>query len=116
MLKEKNVIVLKDNQYTWSNPEYYKRLDEIHFVSPDCETFTEDYLEEKLKETFLYKDLTNEDAEVETGSEIRDKYTLTEVTEFEFNSVVMDRIITQEKALAEARTVLEKTRRLFGVA
>lgn len=112
MLKEKNVIVLKDNQYSWSSPDYYKRLDEIHFVSPDCETFTEDYLEEKLKETFLWKEPSEEDAK----SEIRNKYTLTEATEFEFNSVVMDRIITQEKTLAEARTVLEKTRRMFGVA
>lgn len=116
MLKEKNVIALKDNQYSWSIPEYYKRLDETHFVSPDCETFTEDEIEKKLKEKFLYKDLTNEDAEVETGSETRNKYTLMECTEFEFNSVVMDRIVNQEKALAEARTVLEKTRRMFGVA
>lgn len=112
MLKEKNVIALKDNQYAWSNPDYYKRLDEIHFVSPDCETFTEDYLEEKLKETFLWKESSEEDAKSET----RNKYTLTEVTEFEFNSVVMDHIVNQEKALAEARTVLEKTRRMFGVA
>ena len=112
MLKEKNVIALKDNQYTWSSPEYYKRLDESNFVSPDCETFTEDQIEKKLKETFLWKESPEENAKTET----RDKYTLVESTEFEFNSVVMDRIIAQEKTLAEARTVLEKTRRMFGVA
>lgn len=112
MLKEKNVVALKDNQYSWSKPEYYKRLDETHFVSPDCETFTEDQIEEKLKETFLWKESPEENAKTET----RNKYTLTESTEFEFNSVVMDRIVDQERALAEARTVLEKTRRMFGVA
>ena len=112
MLKEKNVIALKDNQYTWSIPDYYKRLDESNFVSPDCETITETELEEKLKETFLWKESNEENAKTET----RDKYTLVDVTEFEFNSVVMDHIINQEKALAEARTVLEKTRRMFGVA
>lgn len=112
MLKEKNVVALKDNQYSLCSPEYYKRLDKIHFVSSDCETVTEDYLEDKLQETFLWKESSEEDAKSET----RNKYTLTEVTEFEFNSVVMDRIINQEKALAEARTVLEKTRRMFGVA
>ena len=112
MLKEKNVIALKDNQYSWSKPDYYKRLDESNFVSPDCETFTEDQIEEKLKETFLWRESTEENAKTET----RDRYTLVDSTEFEFNSVVMDRIIDQEKALAEARTVLEKTRRMFGVA
>lgn len=112
MLKEKNVIALKDNQYSWSNPDYYKRLDESTFVSPDCDTITEAQIEEKLKETFLWTESPEENAKTET----RDKYTLIESTEFEFNSVVMDRIITQEKALAEARTVLEKTRRMFGVA
>lgn len=112
MLKEKNVIALKDNQYSWSNPDYYKRLDESNFVSPDCETITEDQIEEKLKETFLWKESPEENAKTET----RNKYTLIESTEFEFNSVVMDHIINQEKALAEARTVLEKTRRMFGVA
>lgn len=111
MLKEKNVIALKDNQYSWCKPDYYKRLDESHFVSPDCETFTEDEIEAKLKETFLYKDLNDENAESET----RDKYTLLECTEFEFNSVVMDKIISQESELAQAKTVLEKTRRMFGV-
>lgn len=111
MLKEKNVVALKDNQYSWSKPEYYKRLDKIHFVSPDCETFTEDYIEAKLQETFLWRE-SEENAKTET----RDKYTLVESTEFEFNSVVMDRIVDQELALAEARTVLEKTRRMFGVA
>lgn len=112
MLKGKNVVALKDNQYSWSKPEYYKRLDEIHFVSPDCETFTEDYIEEKLQEAFLWRESPEENAKTET----RDKYTLVESTEFEFNSVVMDRIIAQESALAEARTILEKTRRMFGVA
>ena len=112
MLKEKNVIVLKDNQYTWSKPDYYKRLDETNFVSPDCETFTEAQIEEKLKEKFLWKESPEENAKTET----REKYTLVDSTEFEFNSVVMDNIINQERALAEARTVLEKTRRMFGVA
>lgn len=112
MLKEKNVVALKDNQYSWSKPEYYKRLDETHFVSPECETFTEDQIEKKLKETFLWKESPEENAKTET----RDRYTLTESTEFDFNSVVMDRIVDQERALAEARTVLEKTRRMFGVA
>lgn len=112
MLKEKNVITLKDNQYSWSNPDYYKRLDESTFVSPDCDTITEAELEEKLKETFIYKESDEKDLKTET----RNKYTLIESTEFEFNSVVMDRIVAQEKALAEARTVLEKTRRMFGVA
>lgn len=112
MLKEKNVITLKDNQYSWSKPDYYKRLDESNFVSPDCETITEDQIEEKLKETFLWKESPEENAKTET----RNKYTLIESTEFEFNSVVMDRIVAQEKALAESRTVLEKTRRMFGVA
>lgn len=112
MLKEKNVVALKDNQYSLSKPDYYKRLDETHFVSPDCETFTEDQIEKKLKETFLWKESPEENAKIET----RDRYTLTESTEFEFNSVVMDRIVDQERALAEARTVLEKTRRMFGVA
>lgn len=112
MLKEKNVIALKDNQYSWSKPDYYKRLDESNFVSPDCETITEAQIEEKLKETFLWKESPEENAKTEP----RDKYTLIESTEFEFNSVVMDHIIAQEKALAEARTVLEKTRRMFGVA
>lgn len=112
MLKEKNVIALKDNQYSLSNPDYYKRLDESNFVSPDCETITEDQIEKKLKETFLWKESPEENAKTET----RNKYTLIESTEFEFNSVVMDRIVAQEKALAEARTVLEKTRRMFGVA
>lgn len=112
MLKEKNVVALKDNQYTWSKPEYYKRLDETHFVSPECETFTEDQIQEKLRETFLWRESSEENAKTET----RDKYTLTESTEFEFNSVVMDRIVAQERELAEARTVLEKTRRMFGVA
>lgn len=115
MLKEKNVIALKDNQYSWCKPDYYKRIDETHFVSPDCETHTEDEIEAKLKETFLYKDTTQEDVEIETGSETRNKYTLMECTEFEFNSVVMDKIISQESELAQARTVLEKTRRMFGV-
>lgn len=110
MLKEKNVIALKDNQYSWSNPDYYKRLDETNFVSPDCETFTESEIEHKLAETFVFKD-------PESGKEeTKLKYTLKDSTEFEFNSVVMDRIINQEKTLAEARTVLEKTRRMFGVA
>ena len=110
MLKEKNVIALKDNQYSWSNPDYYKRLDESNFVSPDCETFTESEIEHKLAETFVFKD-------PESGKEeTKFKYTLEDSTEFEFNSVVMDHIINQEKALAEARTVLEKTRRMFGVA
>lgn len=112
MLKEKNVVALKDNQYSCSNPDYYKRLDESNFVSPDCETITEDQIEEKLKETFLWKESPEENAKTET----RNKYTLIESTEFEFNSVVMDRIVAQEKTLAEARTVLEKTRRMFGVA
>lgn len=112
MLKEKNIIVLKDNQYNWSSPYYYKRLDETHFVSPDCETLTEDQIEEKLKETFLWKESDEKDA----NSETRDKYTLSDATEFEFNSVVMDRIVSQECKLAEAKTVLEKTRRMFGVA
>ena len=112
MLKEKNVIKLKDNQYNWSNPDYYKRLDESTFVSPDCGTITEAELEEKLKETFIYKESDDKDLKTET----RVKYTLVDSTEFEFNSVVMDHIINQEKALAEARTVLEKTRRMFGVA
>lgn len=112
MLKEKNVVALKDNQYSWSKPEYYKRLDETHFVSPECETFTEDQIEKRLKETFLWKESPEENAKTET----RDRYTLTDSTEFEFNSVVMDRIVDQERALAEARTVLEKTRRMFGVA
>lgn len=112
MLKEKNVIALKDNQYSWSKPDYYKRLDESNFVSPDCETITEAQIEEKLKETFLWTESPEENAKTET----REKYTLVDSTEFEFNSVVMDHIINQEKALAEARTVLEKTRRMFGVA
>lgn len=112
MLKEKNVIALQDNQYNWSKPDYYKRLDETHFVSPDCETFTENQVEEKLRETFLWRESPEENAKTET----RDKYTLIESTEFEFNSAVMDRIVAQERALAEARTVLEKTRRMFGVA
>ena len=112
MLKGKNVIALKDNQYSWSKPDYYKRLDESNFVSPDCETITEAQIEKKLKETFLWTESPEENAKTET----RDKYTLVESTEFEFNSVVMDHIISQEKALAEARTVLEKTRRMFGVA
>lgn len=112
MLKEKNVIALKDNQYTWSNPDYYKRLDESTFVSPDCGTITEAELEEKLKETFILKESDDKDLKTET----RNKYTLVDSTEFEFNSVVMDNIIAQEKTLAEARTVLEKTRRMFGVA
>lgn len=112
MLKEKNVIALKDNQYSWSKPDYYKRLDESTFVSPDCDTITEAELEEKLKETFIPKESDEKDLKTET----RDKYTLVDSTEFEFNSVVMDHIINQEKALAEARTVLEKTRRMFGVA
>lgn len=112
MLKEKNVIALQDNQYSWSKPDYYKRIDETHFVSPDCETFTENQIEEKLRETFLWRESTEENAKTET----RDKHTLIETTEFEFNSVVMDRIIAQERTLAEARTVLEKTRRMFGVA
>lgn len=110
MLKDKNVIALQDNQYSWCKPDYYKRLDESHFVSPDCETHTEDEIEAKLKETFIFKDTDKEDAET------RDKYTLLECTEFEFNSVVMDKIISQESELAQARTVLEKTRRMFGVA
>lgn len=110
MLKEKNVIVLKDNQYSWSNPDYYKRLDETNFVSPYCETFTESEIEHKLAETFVFKDPESD------KEEIKFKYTLEDSTEFEFNSVVMDHIINQEKALAEARTVLEKTRRMFGVA
>ena len=112
MLKDKNVIVLKDNQYTWSNPDYYKRLDETTFVSPDCDTITEAELEAKLKETFIPAKSDDEDVK----DEVRNKYTLKDSTEFAFNSVVMDRIITQEKSLAEARTVLEKTRRMFGVA
>ena len=112
MLKGKNVVALKDNQYSLYKPEYYKRLDETHFVSPDCETFTKDYIEEKLQETFLWRESPEENAKTET----RDKYTLIESTEFEFNSAVMDRIVDQERALAEARTVLEKTRRMFGVA
>ena len=112
MLKEKNVVVLKDNQYSWSNPDYYKRLDESTFVSPDCDTITEAELEEKLKETFITKESDEKDLKTEPCV----KYTLEDSTEFAFNSVVMDRIITQEKALAEARTVLEKTRRMFGVA
>lgn len=112
MLKEKNVILLRDNQYTWSNPDYYKRLDESTFVSPDCDTITEVELEAKLKETFIPK----ESDEKDLNTEPRVKYTLEESTEFAFNSVVMDRIIAQEKSLAEARTVLEKTRRMFGVA
>ena len=112
MLKEKNVIALKDNQYTWSKPDYYKRLDESTFVSPDCDTITEAELEKKLKETFIHKASDEKDLKTET----RVKYTLVDSTEFEFNSVVRDHIINQEKALAEARTVLEKTRRMFGVA
>lgn len=112
MLKEKNVVALKDNQYSWCKPDYYKRLDDSNFVSPDCETITEAQLEEKLKETFIWTESPEENAETET----REKYTLADSTEFEFNSVVMDHIIAQEKALAEARTVLEKTRRMFGVA
>ena len=112
MLKEKNVIALKDNQYTWSKPDYYKRLDESTFVSPDCDTITESELEEKLKETFIHKESDDKDLKTETCV----KYTLVDSTEFEFNSVVMDHIINQEKTLAEARTVLEKTRRMFGVA
>lgn len=111
MLKEKNVIALKDNQYTWSKPYYYKRLDESTFVTPDCETFTEDQIEKKLKEKFLWRESSEEYAK----SEPRDKYTLVDSTEFEFNSVVMDRIIAQESALAEAKAILEKTRRMFGV-
>lgn len=112
MLKKKNVIALKDNQYTWNNPDYYKRLDESTFVSPNCDTITEAELEEKLKETFIHKESDEKDLKTETHA----KYTLVDSTEFEFNSVVMDHIINQEKALAEARTVLEKTRRMFGVA
>lgn len=112
MLKEKNVVALKDNQYSWSNTDYYKRLDESTFVSPDCDTITEAELEEKLKEKFIHKESDEKDLKTET----RVKYTLVDSTEFEFNSVVMDNIINQEKALAEARTVLEKTRRMFGVA
>ena len=110
MLKEKNVIALKDNQYSWSSPYYYKRLDETNFVSPDCETLTESEIEAKLEETFVFKDPESD------KEEIKFKYTLKECTEFEFNSVVMDHIIIQEKSLAEARAVLEKTRRMFGVS
>lgn len=109
MLKEKNVIALKDNQYSWCKPDYYKRLDESHFVSPNCEIFTEDEIESKLAEKFIFKD--SDSGKEETLS----KYTLKECTEFEFNSVVMDRIISQESELAQAKTVLEKTRRMFGV-
>ena len=112
MLKEKNVIMLKDNEDTYSTPDYYKRLDESTFVSPSCRTITEAELEEKLKETFIYKEYDD----VGLKTEDRIKYTLVDSTEFEFNSAVMDHIINQEKALAEARTVLEKTRRMFGVA
>lgn len=109
MFKEKNVIALKDNQYSWCQPDYYKRLDESHFVSPGCETFTEDEIESKLAETFVFKD-------PESGKEeTKFKYTLKECTEFEFNSVVMDHIIAQESGLAQAKAVLEKTRRMFGV-
>lgn len=111
MLKGKNVVKLEDNQFSWIKPKYFKRLDETNFVSPDCEVFTEDKIEEKLKETFTYKNPEIEDAKEET----RDQYTLKECTEFEFNSVVMDTIKELESELAVAKTRLEKSRRMFGV-
>ena len=111
MLKEKNVIKLKDNQFSWCKPKYFKRLDETHFVSPDCEVFTEDEIKAKLKETFIYTNKDDENAKEET----RDQYTLEECTEFEFNSVVMDAIKDLEAELAVAKTRLEKSRRMFGV-
>ena len=109
MLKEKSVVALKDNKWTWTTPEYYKRIDENNFVTPDCTVITEEDLRKKIKETYEEKNQETDEVTV------HDHYTLVEISEFEFNGKVMDHISNLESELAQARVHVEKIRRMFGV-